>query len=242
MLPFIQLGPLAINTPGLLLLIGFWLAIWLVEREGDRLGLRGTALSGALMVGLVAGLIAARISFAAGAPAAYIEEPWALLAPTLSALDVPFGLLIGTALLLFDTHRRNLAFRPALDALAPTLPLMALALALAQLAGGDAYGAPATLPWSIYLWDEWRHPTQIYAALAAAVTLALWWRTRKTPLAPASRLPLLLGALALAQIMVEGLRGDSALMLAGLRTGQVVGVAVLAGCLWVMPKLQPAKR
>ncbi|EFO80337.1 hypothetical protein OSCT_1796 [Oscillochloris trichoides DG-6] len=242
MLPFIQLGPLAINTPGLLLLIGFWLAVWLVEREGDRLGLRGTALSGALMVGLVGGLIAARFAFAAAAPAAYIAEPWALLAPTLSALDLPFGLFIGAILFFFDTQRRQIALLPALDALAPTLPLMAFALALAQLAGGDAYGAPANLPWSIYLWDEWRHPTQIYAALAALATLALWWRTRNTPLAPATRLPLLIGALALAQIGIEGLRGDSALLVAGLRTGQIVGLVLLAGCLWVIPKLQPAEK
>ncbi|WP_129631198.1 prolipoprotein diacylglyceryl transferase family protein [Candidatus Oscillochloris fontis] len=241
MLPFIQLGPLAINTPGLLLLIGFWLAVWLVEREGDQLGLRGTALSGALMVGLVGGLIAARLAFAAAAPAAYLEEPLALLAPTLSALDLPFGLFIGILLLLFDTQRRQIVLRPALDALAPTLPLMALSLALAQLAGGDAYGAAANLPWSIYLWEEWRHPTQIYAAVAALITLALWWRTRSAPLAPASRLPLVIGALALAQIGIEGLRGDSALVLAGLRTGQVVGFGVLAGCLWIIPKLQPAK-
>ncbi|NNJ12327.1 diacylglyceryl transferase [Chloroflexales bacterium ZM16-3] len=238
MLPVIQIGRLALNAPGLALLLGLWLALWLAEREANRLGLRGDAFSAALLVGLFAGLIAARLAFAARAPAAYLSDPLALLSPNLSAFDPLWGALIGAAVALLDLRRRRVALPPAIDALAPTLAIMALALALAQLAGGDAYGAEARLPWSIYLWEAWRHPTQAYAAVAALAALGLWRLTRAAPLGPGGRMPLVVGALAAGQVLVEGFRGDSALTAGGLRVAQVVALLVLALCLWAAPTLR----
>ncbi|MBX0329629.1 prolipoprotein diacylglyceryl transferase [Oscillochloris sp. ZM17-4] len=234
MLPVIQVGRLALNAPGLALLLGLWLALWLAEREAGRLGLRGDSLSAALLAGLAAGLAAARLAFAARAPGAYMADPLALLSPNLSAFDPLWGLLAGMAVALLDMRRRGLALLPALDALAPALALMALALALAQLAGGDAYGAPARLPWSVYLWEEWRHPTQAYAALAALASLGLWRVSRAAPLGPGARLALVAGGLAAGQVLVEGFRGDSALAAGGLRVGQVVALLVLASALFFL--------
>ncbi len=241
MLPVIQIGRLALNAPGLALLLGLWLALWQAEREAGRLGLRGDALSAALLAGLAAGLLAARLAFAARAPAAYLADPLALLSPNLGAFDPLAGLAAGGAVALLDLRRRRVALAPALDALAPALATMALALALAQLAGGDAYGAPARLPWSIYLWEEWRHPTQIYAALAALAALGLWRAARAAPLRPGAGLALVAGALAAGQVLVEGLRGDSALTAGGLRLGQVLGLLVLAGCLWALRPAAPGR-
>ncbi len=49
---------------------------------------------------------------------------------------------------------------------------MMLAVPLANLASGDAFGAPSSLPWAIELWGAARHPVQIYEAVAAG--LILW--------------------------------------------------------------------
>jgi hypothetical protein len=45
-----------------------------------------------------------------------------------------------------------------LDALTPGLAVMMIALGLANLASGNAYGEPAQVPWSIFLWGEWQQP------------------------------------------------------------------------------------
>lgn len=41
-----------------------------------------------------------------------------------------------------------------------------MSLAVAHLFSGSAFGASARLPWSIYLWNEHRHPTQVYEIVA----------------------------------------------------------------------------
>ena len=56
-----------------------------------------------------------------------------------------------------------------LDALTPGFIVLAGGLALADLASGDAYGSPSSLPWAIELWGAARHPTQIYQLIAVIV-------------------------------------------------------------------------
>jgi phosphatidylglycerol:prolipoprotein diacylglycerol transferase len=72
----------------------------------------------------------------------------------------------------------------------PTGDLFALALAGGEAVGrfgcfigGCCYGKLATVPWAVYDHGAWRHPTQLYLALAAGLTFAvLVWLERKAAL------------------------------------------------------------
>lgn len=69
----------------------------------------------------------------------------------------------------------------------PTGDLFALALAAGEAVGrfgcfigGCCYGKLASVPWAVYDHGAWRHPTQLYLSLAAAVTFGtLMWLERK---------------------------------------------------------------
>jgi len=73
---------------------------------------------------------------------------------------------------------------PALDALTPGLAAVMIAIGLAHIASGDAFGSPADLPWAIQLWGARRHPTQIYETLAAALIFASTLQIRFYALQP----------------------------------------------------------
>lgn len=229
MLPVLHIGPLALPSAPLALLLGVWAGAWLAERAAPR-G-QAEAVSTLAMLMLAAGLVCARLAYAARFLAIYAADPLSLLSPNPASLDLWAG-LAGAALGgLAYGWRRGLRLWPTLDALAPGLALLAVAVGLAHLASGDAFGAPANLPWSIWLWEAWRHPTQLYELIAAGLVLVVWRLARGRSPFDGFGFLLVLALTAAARLLLEGFRGDSWLVLGGLRGAQLVALALLLAAL-----------
>jgi phosphatidylglycerol:prolipoprotein diacylglycerol transferase len=201
-----------------------------VEKEATRLGLRGETISTLVFIGLVVGLIGARLWYVARNLGAYATDPRALFSLSPATLAPGAGLLIGIAAAGLYGLRRALPPRMTLDALAPGLATILVAIGCAHLASGDAFGAPTQLPWSIFLWDADRHPSQVYEIVAALIVLGAWWRLRgRRPFDGFSFL-LVVALAAAARLFLESFRGDSALIAGGLRAAQVWALLILALC------------
>ena len=231
MFPILQLGPLAIQVPGLFLLAGVWFGLLLSEKEAARLDLSGEAIYNLAFTGLIAGVIGARLVYVARYLSAYAADTLGILSLNPATLAPTEGLFIGAVAMMVYGERRQLPLRPTLDALAPALAVMAAALAFAHLASGDAFGAPVRLPWSIYLWDEYRHPTQVYEMVAAVAVLI---GALRRPFGRGGRglnFLCVVALSALARIFLEAFRGDSLLWPGGFRAAQVAGLGVLGGAL-----------
>ncbi len=227
MFPLLQLGPLAIRLPGLFLLAGVWLGTLLVDREAPRLKLSAAAFNNLVLYGLIAGIIGARLAYASRFLDVYAENPLSLISLNPSSLSPMEGAVIGLIVAVIYGQRQRLPLWPTLDALTPALAVFALSVGVAHLSSGDAFGAPTTVPWAIELWSARRHPAQIYEILAAGAILLAVWRVRAS--APfAGFLFLLWVALsAAARLFLEAFRGDSILILGGLRAAQVASLGVL---------------
>ena len=233
MFPVVQIGSLAIPTPGLALLVGVWLALWLAEKEARHLGLNPDAIYSLAFTGLVAGLVGARLAYVARYWSAFASDPLGIISLNTASLAPAEGALIGlTAAYLYGVRRR-LPLRLTLDALAPGLAAMAIALAVAHLASGDAFGAPTEWPWHVYLWGEYRHPSQIYELIAAIGILSFGWRVRTRAAFPGFSFLLIVALSAAVRIFLEAFRGDSLLLAGGWRVAQLWGLVVLAACLGI---------
>jgi len=232
--PFIRLGPFLLQLPGLALLAGVWVGSSLAEKEATRLKVNSADVYNLIFYGLVAGIVGARLTYAARYPSAYLANPFGLFALTPATLYPNAGLVIGIAVAVLFGWRRKLPLRPTLDALAPGLAVFMVALGLVHLSSGDAFGASARLPWSIYLWDDYRHPSQIYEALAALIIFAIAWRQPFGRSGIGLNFLLVVALTATARVFLEAFRGDSVIWLGGFRAAQVVGLLVLGGCLWLM--------
>jgi len=234
MLPYIRLGPFLLQTSGLALLVGVWVGLTMNEKEARRLKLQPDLVYNLVFYGLIAGLIGARLAYAARYLNAYLQNPLSLLAlnpNTLSAID---GVLIGILAAFIYGQRKRLALRPTLDGLAPGLAVFMISLGISHLLNGDAYGAPTTLPWRIFLWGEYRHPTQVYEILAALVVL---WVVLSRPFGSSGSGLNFLFVVALsagARLFLEAFRGDSLIWPGGIRTAQVVSLIVIIISLWLM--------
>jgi prolipoprotein diacylglyceryl transferase len=227
MFPILQLGPLAIQVPGLILLVGVWIALNLVEREAPRYKLSAGTLSNLILVGLIAGIVGARLWYAVRFIDVYIENPLSLFSLNPSTLAAEEGMLTGLIAAVVYGGRKDLRLLQTLDVLTPGLAVFGLALGFSHLSSGDAFGAPSSLPWAIELWGEGRHPTQVYEILVALLSLALVWRIRKWKVFSGFLFLSWLGLAALSRLLIEGFRGDSVIVFGSLRSAQVVSLVVL---------------
>lgn len=233
MFPILQIGPLSIQAPGLILILGLWLGLTLAERLAPRFKVNGDTLSSLAFIAIIAGIIGARLSYAAQSLQAFLDKPLSLLSPTPNMLDPLGGAVIAGIAIFVYGNRKNLALWPTLDALTPLLATLGIALGLAHLASGDAFGMPTNLPWGIYLWGTRRHPSQIYEILASGVTLWMVWpRAESTSAVDGKTFGRFAALSAGASLVIQGFRGDSTIIANGLRLEQIIAWGILAVSLW----------
>jgi len=241
MYPYLRLGPFLLQLPLLALLVGVWIGSALAEKEAARLKLSTTIVNNLAFVGLIAGIAGARLAYAVRYLQVYLENPLSLFALNVNTLAGFDGLLIGVVVAAFYGWRKKLPLRPTLDALAPGLAAFMVALGVAHLLSGNSFGASADLPWSIYLWSEYRHPSQVYEILAALVVLFI---VLKRPLGQAGdgiNFLIWVALSSAARIFLEAFRGDSMIWPGGFRAAQIVGLIVLAIALNAMRILARAQ-
>jgi prolipoprotein diacylglyceryl transferase len=231
MFPILQLGPLAIQLPGLFLLVGIWIAISIIEKEAPRQGLSTSNLNNLIIVGLVTGIVGARLWYAVRFIDVYIENPLGLFSLNPSTLASEEGILTGMVAAWIYGRRKSLPFWPTLDALALGLAVFGIALGLSHLSSGDAFGAPSSVPWAIELWGEYRHPSQIYETLLAVLILFVLWRTREWDTFTGFIFLSWVVMTAAARFFLEAFRGESVIILGSVRSAQVVSLVVLLGAM-----------
>lgn len=237
MLPILQIGPLALQAPGLIFLAGLWLALSLSERNAARTGINPNLIYSLVLAALAGGLIGARMGYVMRYPAAFAASPLSIISPNPGLLDLWGGLVGALLVSLIYGQRKGLALWPTLDTLTPGLALMGVVLGLTQLASGSAFGTPTELPWGIELWGAHRHPTQIYTSIAAALILVLLLpqgrlAQRLQELAPGLLFWAFVALSAVARLILETWRGDSVLIFGSLRQPQIAAWLVLALSLW----------
>lgn len=241
MLPFVRIGPLLLQLPGLALLAGIWIATEFVAREAVRLRLNATAVLNMIIYGLIGGLLGARLLYALEHINAYLASPLSLFSLSTSALDAWGGLLVGLGVAALHARAKKLPLRPTLDALAPGLAVVMIAFGVANFLSGDGYGSLLQAPWAIHLWGAYRHPTQIYETLLALGVLLAWRFLPPAAAVPGGRFLQVVGLSAAARLFTEAFHGDSLVTLGGFRVVQIAALLLLSASLWLSRRWSAAQ-
>ena len=240
MLPILQIGPLAIQTPGLLLLLGIWVGLTLAGKRSGTHGLKSDSLDNFVMVVLLSFALGGRLSFVLTNLALFRDNPLDIFSLNLDLFDpiggVTAGLLAGFAY----GQRRGLPFWSTLDALTPFFATMMAALGLSHLASGAAFGKETSLPWGIDWNGAVRHPSQVYESAAALFILSLVINGKPSIPAGTSFLGFVAWS-AGARLFLESFRGDSTLVFINLRLDQILAWIVLALALLGLERLRKPK-
>jgi phosphatidylglycerol---prolipoprotein diacylglyceryl transferase len=229
--PVLQLGPAAINTSSLLILLGIFLGLSLSARFDRQRGENPDTLTNLILLAGLAGLVTARLAFA-GEHLALFQKSLASLVSRDPGLLDPWGGLVGAGIaLLIYGQRKQLKFWPTLDRLTPFLAVLAVFIGLAHVASGQAFGSLTSLPWAVDLWGARRHPSQIYETIGATATLLMIWKQTRSNLGNGE---LFLKFVALTSglvVLLSAFRGDSRLILGTFRQQQVLALVTLGAAL-----------
>lgn len=231
MLPILNIGPLALQTPLLVLLIGLWFAITLVEKEAERSGLSVQDVSNLVLV-LTGGLIAGgRLVYVMQHFERYVDAPLGIILPNPNTLMLVEGAVLAVVAGIIFAQRKNLPLWETMDVLVPSAAVMMIAAAGMHLASGEAYGTLSSVPWAVDLRGGMRHPVQAYEMVLYGIVFLVLLRWR--PAAPGARFAAGAAMLAAARMIAEGFRAD-ALTLDGWRTAQIAALAVALAALMLL--------
>jgi prolipoprotein diacylglyceryltransferase len=234
MLPFLNIFGAAIAFPPLVLITGIWVGASLAEKHAAKHKISGSQLFNLIFTALAAYIIGGRLSYAIQHPSAFADNLLSVFSRNFGLFDPLGGIAVGLIAGLIYGQRKKLPLWPTLDALTPALALFMLAVPLANLASGEAFGAPSDLPWAIELWGISRHPVQVYEALAAGlILLVIWPGKEKSKTVSGLMFTQFVGMSALARLVFEGLRGNSLVITSlNLRIAQLAAWLLLAIAMW----------
>jgi phosphatidylglycerol:prolipoprotein diacylglycerol transferase len=239
MLPIIQLGPLAIQTPGLMMLIGLWLGLSLAEKLGVKKGFDPGKLYNLSFIVLVAGVLGGRIAYVLEFPQAFLASPLSILSLNTTLFNLWGGIGLAVIAALWYGQKAKLDLWSTVDVFTPAFAVLAISFGLAHLASGSAYGSASSLPWAIELWGTLRHPTQVYETVLACFGLGLiyWLINQKFTAKGGNTFLVFVAYTAASRLLLEAFRGESQ-MIGNIRLAQVAAWGLMAASLWILRQRQ----
>jgi phosphatidylglycerol:prolipoprotein diacylglycerol transferase len=237
--PELDLGPITLQTFGIMFALGFIAAGALVARRLAELGRPVDWAYEMIFAALIGGIVGARIDFIIQNYDTVSDD---LLGNIFSGSGlVWFGGAIGGALGVIAWARfRGMLNRTLLDLCAPGLAIgYAVGRIGCQLSGDGDYGIPWDGPWAMAYPDGAVptgvpvHPTPIYETLAMAVATYALWRLRDS-LRPGLLFALYLVIAGTERFLIEFIRRNEDVAL-GLTQAQLLSLAMaLAGVAWLL--------
>jgi prolipoprotein diacylglyceryl transferase len=181
LLPYIHIGPLALGTYGLLTLLAFIAAYFVLQADIRRRHLEVDAQNVVSITALL-GIVGAKLYHVLQSPSDLIADPLGSLFSR--AGFAWFGGVLGVLLALYLLARRyKLSYLQMLDLCSPAAALGYAVGRIGCLVSGDGdYGIPTSLPWGMSFPNglvpttQRVHPTPIYEAIVAVFIFWYLWR------------------------------------------------------------------
>jgi prolipoprotein diacylglyceryl transferase len=156
--PGIQLGPIDLRLYGVLIAIGAYLALRLTVTRYEKLGGDPDLAEKGLLIGLVCGLIGARIGYVIPRTGDFLTRPQDILAIWQGGLTIFGGLFFGALGAIVYLRRKRMDVPAMLTAVAPALPLAQAIGRWGNYFNQELYGRPTDLPWALEVEEPFRRP------------------------------------------------------------------------------------
>ncbi|MBN1992256.1 MAG: prolipoprotein diacylglyceryl transferase [Anaerolineae bacterium] len=234
MCPTLLIGPVAVPTYPLLLLLALWAGLWLSARRAEQLGLNGDHIYNAGLYGFLAGILGARLWFVLAHWENYAPDLTQAFSLSRSALSAGEGIIMAGIVGLIYLQRNRVPLGLFLDAAAPGLALALVIGPVGAFLGGVALGAPANWPWAVEIAGIARHPVQLYEALAGLMILIILYLARNWRPWPGFQFWSFVVLYGLARLLLEIFRARPYLIGDHYRAAQIMALAAIVVALAVM--------
>lgn len=233
-----KIGPLYIYSYGLMVALGFALAMLLAYKEAPRFNINKDKIIDFGIVILLGGLVGARLFYVFMNIKYYIAHPLETINITRGGLVWYGGFLTGILIGIIFVKKNKMSFWDGADLLAPFIALAQSIGRIGCFLNGCCYGSAAPKDYIlgvIFPYEEvLRHPTQIYES---AVLLILFLILRKWQEMRHFKGEIFIGyamLYSLSRFLLEFFRGDNPKIFAGLTIGQILSVIISLVCLVIL--------
>jgi len=256
----LKLGPLTITGYGVMMMAGFLLAGWAMQRELRRRGLNEEYAADIVVAGVIGGIIGAKLWYVA-----LTGDPGALLSR--GGLVWYGGFIGGVIAVMLNGWRRRVPLRLTMELVAPGLAVGYGIGRVGCFLVQDDYGMPTSLPWGMKFpqglppttagnlqqmfgapvpagtqpWDVLAvPPTQLYETAAMLLVFWILWRLRAHHHATGWLFGLYLMCAGTERFLIEFLRAKDDRILDGFTVAQatslgLVVTGVIIASKWLKP-------
>ncbi len=254
MLPkLITIGHFYLPTYGVLVAIGFLVALWVVTRLATRAGLPSEPVTNLAIYCALAGLAGAKLfMFLFDFGQYWSGERRFFSLETLQAAGVyQGGLLLAFLMAILYMRRVHLPTLETLDVFAPGIAIGHAIGRLGCFAAGCCWGTSCSLPWAVTFTNPQAqdlvgvplnqplHPAQLYESFAEAVIFVFLYRRIQKAHAAGEIFGLYLVLYSAVRFLVEFVRHHEQPVHWGLSLTQWISLCTLAAGIWL---LMPARR
>ncbi len=245
----IELGPFKLRWYGLMYVLGFLSAYFLIgaQEKARRLGLQEKLLQDLIFymaLGLVVGARLGYILFYQFANLGhYLRHPLEIIAVWHGGMSFHGGLIGVVAATILFCRIHDLPFLRVADTVIVTAPVGLFFGRMGNFINGELYGRATSVPWAMVFPSSPgvpRHPSQLYeAGLEGVVLFIALWALKDRNKLPGALVALFLAGYGAMRFVVEFFRAPDAhigLFLGFFSMGQFLclGMILAAGILWAL--------
>lgn len=243
----LHIGPLNITGYGVMMMVGFLMGGWLMDRELRRRGWNHDYAADITVAAVIGGILGAKLWYVIE-----VRDLGALFSR--GGLVWYGGFIGGVAAVLLNSRRLKVPLRWTLDLAAPALPAAYALGRVGCFLVGDDYGRPTTLPWGVKFpqglppttGDQLVrnfgvtlppgtpsdallavHPTQLYEAVLMIGVFMVLWRLRNHRHGTGWLFSLYLMLAGAERFLIEFVRAKEDRIGGGLTAAQLVAIGLM---------------
>ncbi len=249
-----RIGPLTLHTYGMLVALGFLVALIFIRRESRREGLSSESVLDLAFVAVLAAIVGSRLFYVFFNLREYLADPLRIFKIWEGGLVFHGGLLLTVPICFYMMRRSRLPAWRTADVFAPAIALGQAIGRIGCFAAGCCYGAPWDPPFCVTFTDPDAlaplnvplFPSQLFAFASGILVFALLVAYRPRRRSPGQVFWLYLVLSSTARLAEDAFRGSSAklALLPWLSATQAIslGLGIVALFMFVIFGRRPAGR
>lgn len=175
-----KVGPLAINSWGILVGLGILAGIALARKRAREMRVEYEHVLDLAFYIIIGGLLGGRLLYLTFYPLEVIANPISIVKVWEGGMSIHGGIIGGLVAGLIFTKRKGLDFWKLADLVSPSLILGQAIGRIGCFLNGDSYGTATKLPWGVKFpgLEGVRHPAQLYEMILDFIVFAILWARR----------------------------------------------------------------
>lgn len=218
-----EIGPFNITSWGLMVVLGFLVGLWIIQREGKRRGLDTDNIYDLALYILVGGILGARLGWfiteGLGSGFAQLFKIW-------DGGMVWHGGILGALLAAFIYIKiKKLNFWKYIDVVAIGVPLGHAIGRIGCYLAGYHLGKETTVPWAVNYMGQLLHPIPLYEIIALLGIFGLMFSLRKKKFFDGALFSIYILSYAVIRFFLDFLRADPTYF--GLTVAQYTSIVLI---------------